>query len=108
MGGEIIRFEQAALIHNEKDKFEVYYDKLREIIRFFAKNTLLQFLQIELMCEVTELTRYYVDKDYSKFLEDKTLVVFEKFEELQNDKEMGEFQKVIGEAIKLINEKNII
>ncbi len=100
-----ISWEQAVKQDQLKEVAEYYQQQLNEVVRFFAKNTLAQLTHMELNLEVWELSRYYMEGDYSKFLFDKTQQYLDK---LESEKELiakmkESFLKVTEANNKLFN-----
>lgn len=78
-----ITWEQAVKQNQLKPVAEEYEKMLISILHAFAKNTVLQYTNMELYMDALELHQYYRDKDYSKLLFDQTKQIFDQVAEAE-------------------------
>jgi len=104
---EIIRFEQAKLITEQRYLFQNYEMRFHEVLRLFTKSPFIQMTAFDLWSEIIDLSDSYSEKDYSKLLLKKTDEIFKKVEDLQTNPKFNNVKQGIIDMIKLCNEKGI-
>ena len=102
---EIIRFEQAVFLSKDstKEKVKIYEDRYYEVVRFFAKNTILQLFRSDLHYRSFYFIPAIRSGDWNDFLFSELDKYFSEFEEMQNDPRLKELQESMIEMIKRIN-----
>jgi hypothetical protein len=103
-----IRFEQASFIVNEADSLKILSERYYAIVLVFTKSTFLQFLAMDLWMKILDINEYWISKDYSKMLVDKTNEILKEFEELQNNKKFEEVKTLLIETIQRLNKENYL
>lgn len=99
-----ITYEQASNLGKIKETAEAYQEKMQGILMIFAKDTLLQFTNMDLYFDAMELWQVYRDKDYSRYLFTKTEEIFTKVDDIINDPKYMKTKEMMQQAAKAYTE----
>lgn len=96
---EFITYQQAIDTRQLQVVSQQHEERLKESLRTFSKNTMMQVLFRDLFRQGLELYNYYKQKDYSQYLFDKSKKYFEEFDLV--NKELSDMEPKFAELSKL-------
>jgi hypothetical protein len=99
-----INFEYAQNLSENEAKFDKLQIAMRDAIVYFSKNTILQFSNATLMCDMMECHKHIRAGERSEFLYDKSLDYLHAFNEIVKDYETSGLSEKLQEIAKTYTE----
>lgn len=100
-----ITWEQAIKLNDLTSIAERYENQIREIVIWFSKNTYAQLFAMDLNLAAIELYQVYRNKDYSRFLFEKTEELFGLINNAKD--ELAPLREQFLKVAKIVSDNNL-
>lgn len=102
-----INYEYALNLDENERKWTERTENLREVIRFFAKNTILQFTSMDVQMRAFDLLQFINKGERSEFFKSEVDGYLQYFDEFKSEYEKSGTSEQLAKISKIITENKL-